>query len=218
VTAGDLGKSMNHQPHFVSGTAAAMTDGGPAKHRGFTFGELMVTLALLSIVLMIAVPSFALIIRNSRLITQIYDFNAALNLARSEAIKRGRPVTVCASANQTACGGTTGCNWDQGWIVFVDPNNNHVVDGGEEILRKTSALVNGYTLCGSSGTTLATYLTVDAQGAPSASGQFVLCQNSSINPSRAVLVGTAGRIVMAQDSNGVPLAADGSPITTCTPT
>jgi hypothetical protein len=102
--------------------------------------------------------------------------------------------------------------------VFVDPNNNHVVDGGEEILRKTSALVNGYTLCGSSGTTLATYLTVDAQGAPSASGQFVLCQSSSINPSRAVLVGTAGRIVMAQDSNGVPLAADGSPITTCTPT
>jgi type IV fimbrial biogenesis protein FimT len=195
-----------------------MKNGRAANQRGFTFGELMVTLALLSIVLMIAVPSFAVIIRNSRLITQIYDFNAALNLARSEAIKRGRSVTVCASADQTACGGTTGCNWEQGWIVFVDPNNNHVVDGGEEVLRKTSALVNGYTLCGSSGTTLATYLTVDPKGAASASGQFVLCQNSNINPSRAVIVSSTGRIKMAEDSNGVPLAADGTAMTTCAPT
>src|SRR6185295_6225393 len=116
-------------------------------------------------------------VRTSKLTTQIYDLFGGLTLARSEAIKRGTTVTACASANQTACGGTSGCNWQQGWIVFVDANNNHVVDTGEEILRATPALATGYTLCANSSTTLNTYLTMNAKGSPSATGMFILCED-----------------------------------------
>ena len=66
----------------------------------------------------------------------------ALNMARSEAIKRGVRVTLCKSADPDA---TTpacapGAAWNQGWLVFVD--NTHVagnllgvIDGTDQLLR-----------------------------------------------------------------------------------
>lgn len=80
--------------------------------RGFTLTELMITLAIVAILLSLAVPSFNSIIRESRLSTQANELISALNLARSEAIKRGLNVTV------TPVGG----NWNGGWtIATTDP-------------------------------------------------------------------------------------------------
>lgn len=189
----------------------------PSKSRGFNLLELMVTVAIATIIAMIALPSFSYILQNVRLKMQIYDFSGALDFARSEAVKRGTWVTVCASADQAACG-PNGTQWESGWIVFVDPNNNHVVDAGESPpLRAASALISTYTLRGTSATTLASYITFNAKGVSSASGQFVLCQNGNINPARAALVGSSGRITDAQDHNGVPMNSAGGDMTTCTP-
>ncbi len=191
---------------------------------GFTLGELLVTLLVVAVVATIAMPSYRTIIRNARLMTQIYDFDAALNLARSEAVKRGYPVTVCPSTNGTSC--ATSTQWEQGWIVFVDVNSNQTVDTAtdsrEVILRTTPALVSGYTLRGSSSfldaTSSYSYLTINPKGQASATGQFVLCENlTTPNPSRAVLVNTVGRIAIAADDNGYPVDANGSDITNCTP-
>lgn len=189
----------------------------PSKSRGFNLLELMVTVAIATIIAMIALPSFSYILQNVRLKMQIYDFSGALDFARSEAVKRGTWVTVCASADQAACG-PNGTQWESGWMVFVDPNNNHVVDVGEgPPLRAASALIPTYTLRGTSATTLASYITFNAKGVSSASGQFVLCQNGHINPARAALVGSSGRITDAQDHNGVPMNSGGTDMTTCTP-
>ncbi len=183
---------------------------------GITLLEIMATVTIVMIVAAIAMPSYRTVIRTARLTTQIYDFNAALNLARSEAVKRGVPVTVCPSTNQTACG-ASGTQWESGWIVFVDNNNNQTVDTGEPILRAATALVAGYTLRGSTG--LTSYVTMNPKGQLSvaANGQFVLCENSQINPSRAILVNNVGRISIAADDNGVPVDAGGADMTTCTP-
>lgn len=93
-----------------------------ARHRawvtgaGFTLVELMVTIALASILLAIAVPSFNQMIVSGRLTAQSNDMLAAINLARSEAIKRNASVTLCrAAANATTCA-TTADVW-QNWIV-----------------------------------------------------------------------------------------------------
>jgi type IV fimbrial biogenesis protein FimT len=189
----------------------------PSKSHGFNLLELMVTVTIATIIAMIALPSFSFILQNVRLKMQIYDFNGALDFARSEAVKRGTWVTVCASADQAACG-PNGTQWESGWMVFVDPNNNHVLDVGEAApLRATSALISTYTLRATSATTLATYITFNAKGTSSASGQFVLCQNGQINPSRAVLIGTSGRVTSAPDHNGVPMNSGGTDMTTCTP-
>ena len=189
----------------------------PSESHGFSLLELMITLCVATIIVVLVPPSFSSILQNARLKMQIYSFNGALDFARSEAVKRGTWVTVCASADQAACG-PNGTHWEQGWIVFVDKNNNQTVDVGEGLpLRAASALLPTYALRGTSATTLASYITFNAKGASSASGQFVLCRNGHINPSQAALIGSSGRITAAQDHNGVPMDSSGTDMTTCTP-
>ncbi len=60
----------------------------------------MFTITVLGILLGLAVPSFMETMRNNRLIAQNNEFIAALNLARSEALKSSGPVSVCASADE----------------------------------------------------------------------------------------------------------------------
>jgi type IV fimbrial biogenesis protein FimT len=83
---------------------------------GFTLVELIITVAVASVLLALAVPSFSQMIVSSRLTTQSNDMLAAINLARSEAIKRNASVTLCrAAANSTTCAAATGV-W-QNWII-----------------------------------------------------------------------------------------------------
>jgi type IV fimbrial biogenesis protein FimT len=114
------------------------------QHRGFTLIEMIVVLSIIGIVLGIAIPSFTSFIRSNRLTTTANDFVSALTLARSEAVTRGVTVTMCKSASLSACV-TTG-NWDQGWVVFMDPNNDGAIASTADILRVHEALSGNATL------------------------------------------------------------------------
>lgn len=87
-------------------------------NRGFTLVELAVTLAVAAILLTLATPSFAELLRRNRLAAAGNELVTALHVARAEALRRGRPVSVCASTDQRSCAGNT--NWATGWVVFED--------------------------------------------------------------------------------------------------
>ncbi len=129
-------------------------------NKGFTLIELMITIAIAAIVMAIGVPAFQDMIRNNRIIAQTNDVMSALNFARGEAIKRGRPVVLCKSSDGAAC--ATSGNWDQGWMIFVDTNNNAAADSGEEILRVHDALTGGNTLVGNGN--VSTYISYSSDG------------------------------------------------------
>src|SRR5688572_16029390 len=84
---------------------------------GFTLIELMVTIAVASVLLGIAVPSFNQLIVTNRLTAQANEVVSAINFARSEAIKRNTSISFCrtSSATATTCAASAG-NW-QDWIV-----------------------------------------------------------------------------------------------------
>jgi type IV fimbrial biogenesis protein FimT len=103
---------------------------------GFTLIELMMTLTIAVILLTVGIPSFNTTIRNSRMANYVNQFVSALNLARSEALKRNNRVTVL----------RTGGNWEDGWQVLLDKNSNRVVDDDDEIIRIFDAFNPGYTL------------------------------------------------------------------------
>lgn len=156
---------------------------------GFTLVELMITLVLVGILATIGVPSFMNLIANNRLTVQTNELVSSLNLARSESIKRNSRVTVCRSANGTACGGT----WNNGWIVFVDGGTAGSVDvGTDEILRVFSS-------AGSSATLTANPTTVNAvqfQGIGlTTTVEFTLtAPHCSGDQTRIIDVSTSGRI------------------------
>ena len=92
------------------------------KQKAFTLIELMVTVSILAIVMALAIPSFKSSVANNRSVGAGGELVTALNFARTEAIKRGTYVSVCASS--TGDTSTPTClaagNWAKGWLVFVD--------------------------------------------------------------------------------------------------
>ena len=117
-----------------------------AKQSGFTLLEMMFTIALLAVIVGIGVPNLRDFVRNSRMTAAANDIVTDFNLARSEAVKRRVPVTLCKSQNFTACDANDAAGPFNRWIVFVDDPNpavaniatdgNGVVDAGEAILRQ----------------------------------------------------------------------------------
>lgn len=89
-----------------------------AKQSGFTLIEMLVTVSVLVILATVAVPSFTSIIRTNRAVSEANQVLSIITLARSEAIRRNRNVTVCASLDGERCSGST--TWALGAIVFVD--------------------------------------------------------------------------------------------------
>lgn len=101
---------------------------------GFSLIEAMITVAVAAILLAVAAPSFSDFIHTSRLAAQSNDIIAALNLARSEALRLGRGVVFCRSrAPFATCIDGAGA-WE-GWLVFVDADGNLQRDAGEAVLR-----------------------------------------------------------------------------------
>jgi len=186
------------------------------RSNGFTLIELMITVALAAIVMTLAVPSFEETIRNNRLTTQANELISALNLARSEAIKRQFTVSVCKSANGAACDGS---GWGDGWIVFVnrDDDSPAVVDTGEDILRAYGPIRANYTLNANNNFT--NYISYRPTGISNNFGRFVLCEGGQLTHSRAILINKTGRPRIAPDnnSNHIPEDDTGTDITSCTP-
>jgi type IV fimbrial biogenesis protein FimT len=103
---------------------------------GLSMLECLVALAVMAILTVLAEPGFRdLLVRRSVLVTA-EALVGDLRFARSEAIKRGTQVSMCRSANGSAC--SPAGHWVEGWIVFVDRNTKGVVDPGDEVLRVQS--------------------------------------------------------------------------------
>lgn len=76
----------------------------PVHEKGFTLIELLVTFAVLAIIVTIAAPSFQELIRNNQVATETNTLISGLQLARSEAVKRGAEVSLTADGASFAAG------------------------------------------------------------------------------------------------------------------
>jgi type IV fimbrial biogenesis protein FimT len=123
---------------------------------GFTLVEFMVVLAIAAILFSMAVPSFRALIRNMQVTTVVNDFFSALNLARSEAIKRGTRVTL----------GTVKADsgWEDGWVVFVHNNSTTVPDAGDEIIFERGPIHRGITIVPNLGGDPLKYISFNGTG------------------------------------------------------
>lgn len=165
------------------------------KRRGFTLVELLVVLAVGSILLAIAVPSYAFMVNANRLAAVTNDLVTALHLARSEAIKRGTRVTVCktgdAMAVSPAC--STTANWQDGWLVFVDGGTRGVIDSDDTLLWTRAQIAAGTI---DPGSNYSRYVSYRASGVSQGSGNLAngKLQICLASKQRDIIINGAGRI------------------------
>ena len=170
------------------------------QHKGFTLIELIMTIAILAILLVVAIPSFKALIINNRITTQANEFVSDVTYARAEAVRRNTRVTVCKSADGAICDADAATDWSEGWIVFNDPAIYGVVNPpGEIVLRVRGALTTGATLVNSGGgfyyfqfLPSGIVSGVTGGGAPGVAGTFTLCQPGYLG--RTFNFNTTGRI------------------------
>lgn len=105
---------------------------------GFTLVEMLITIGIAAILLAMGTSSYRYVTNSNRIAGEINGLLGDLQFARGEAIKEGRTVTACVSSDGQNCLNST--SWNNGWIVFQDPNGNSTVDtaAGETVLRVRS--------------------------------------------------------------------------------
>ena len=106
-------------------------------HTGFTLIELMAGLAIITLLAGIGGPGLNRLLNHHRVNTALNALTADLALARMVAISRGKAVTACPSRDAATC--MDDGDWSEGWLVFVDSDNNRRLDPDEQVISTRQA-------------------------------------------------------------------------------
>lgn len=175
--------------------------------RAFTLIEMMIVLVVLAITISLGAPMMQSLLHGNRLRAESGRLLGAINLARSEAVMRNVPVSICPSTmavtGARVCSGT----YADGWIVFANANKDKVVDEGEDhVIEVFEALPPGYRLTNRSGNRdafeLINYL---PDGSSHSNRTLMFCPPRGIHvQALAIIINIVGRARLAGELGECP--------------
>ena len=157
---------------------------------GFTLLELLVAIAVSTILLTIGIPSFMSMIAQNQRVSHTADVYNAFNFARAEAIARNQPVVMCKSSNQSSC--NAAATWADGWLIYANADNSiNSFDpaNGDQLLRAHDGFKQ-FTLTSTTLTDRAVFLPT---GRAQVDGELRLCPQSDALEGRSIQITSTGR-------------------------
>ncbi len=166
---------------------------------------MLVALAILALLTGLAVPAYGAFLGFYRLHSEAQLLAWAMQMARSEAIKRNVRVNVCKSADRVHCA-TTGAGFETGWIIHPDPGRTGQPDDDDPPIRIEPHAPDGITIRGNKP--VANLVSYTPYGHPRMlngalqMGTFTLCRHgfNAVN----VVLANSGRIRIENSSDPCP--------------
>lgn len=179
-----------------------------ARIYGFTLIDLMITLSLLLFSLSIGIPSLTMMLKKSEAKALRHTITNTMQFARSYSLTTGKTTTVCGTNDSMEC---VKRDFRQ-LTVFIDANDNKVVDGMDEVLSVSQLNYNGSMWMTASLNRK--YISFDYRGFSKQAGSFIYCKPQYPRVNSRVTISMPGRIYIARDSDndGVVELADGNKI------
>jgi type IV fimbrial biogenesis protein FimT len=162
---------------------------------GFSLIELMVVITISAILIMVAAPSLTDMATSAKLNSDSSRWVASAQMARSEAIKRNRRVTMCASTDGETCATSGGANaWSSGWLI------GHTVNSTWTVIQREAALSTGYRMEVASGTTPVYSLLFQPTGIDSTTATSMICRSSPAGnlQQHTIQLSAAGRMQLSK--------------------
>jgi type IV fimbrial biogenesis protein FimT len=172
--------------------------------RGTSLIETIFVLATAAILLGAGLPMLRDLVAGSRVMAGTNLLVADLAFARTESIKRSISVVLCESLDGVSC--TERPNWSNGWLIYVDEDDDRDFDSGEIVLRvQTLDPSRQFVTFSGSGYLGYRYLAYESDGA-ARSGSFYVCDREHGKQVRRVVVMYTGRVRVSDEVSGVVLA------------
>ena len=168
----------------------------PQGQRGLTLVELVVVMAIFSILAVTGLSWAGTAIKGIQIQFATRMLFSAVVQARNEAVVRNMRVVLCKSSTGQGCSFAGG--WDQGWMIFGDANNNAARDSNEPILFVQKRLAGTVRIMGNAA--VSNYVSYTGQGnSKSTTGGFqagtiTLCDLTDISAqARKIVITSTGK-------------------------
>jgi type IV fimbrial biogenesis protein FimT len=182
---------MNGAAKTADGHRGYFYQGGYMKEHGFTLLELLITVSVIAILFALAVPGFSNQLQSARTRTVTLDLLQSASHARTLAVTQGRRTTLRQREQ-----------WELGWDVFIDENNNGVLDEDEVLVHRREAVPGVRISANQPVRQYISYISTgesryvgSAQGGAFQAGTFSICPTDSGAGYRLVLA-RSGRLRM----------------------
>lgn len=167
------------------------------RETGFTFVELMVTLAVLAILVRAALPAFDRLLSTTRVAAWTTTYTQALHTMRHMAVETGRHVTLCELDANNRCTG----RWGAHLVLFFDDRRAGRLASPEDLIVTVSMPGEDARLNVSwKGFGEKRFLNVRSTGAFRQNGRFRLCPEAGVRDrtGREIVLNVTGRMRVAR--------------------
>jgi len=166
------------------------------RQTAITLIELLVALAVLTIISIATVPGFSSVVRDIRMSSSVNELAHSLHRARQNARVTGVATAVCGSADGQQC--QANGHWENGWLVFAntDADDPPRVDPGESVLDVHGAVPNMRIYANRRAFIMRPF------GLRSTNGTLIWCDPRGAKYARAIVVSYTGKPRISDANSG----------------